>query len=325
MIRRIPKLLTSAAPVVLIGALLYAGIFIKPSPHGAEVANPAFERGDQFYGISVSTSGASRTILLAGAHGKLLRSTDDGKTWTLSNAHIDGVLQDVGSWSDGRSIAVGDRGAVLVSGAGARDWHQVNVPLSGISNKLLRVRLLPDGEAWAVGEGGVMLHTSDYGGTWTNRGTLEDIAWNDVALYGKHGVAIGEFGRITLTDDGGKTWHSVPSPVKSSLMAVAFRDSSNVIAVGLSGTILSSADGGEHWTQLPVATREHLFDVVWSGADWIATGDKGVVARGDPAGDLWRISRVSDRSRGWYVRVAVSRQNCYFVGSAFAAVPNCAG
>jgi photosystem II stability/assembly factor-like uncharacterized protein len=324
MMQRLQKWMLSAAPVAVIAALLYAGLFVKPSPHGGAIANPVFERGDQFYGFATTTNGTASEIWVAGSHGKIVRSTDSGRTWTPSTVPADIALQDIGSWSNGQVIAVGDLGVVLTSDANGKDWRKPKVPLSNISNKLLRVRTRPGGEAWAVGEGGVVLHTRNYGGTWQNVGAPEDVAWNDVVFEGKRGQLVGEFGRIKVTDDGGETWRDVSSPVKTSLMAVAFRDEKNGVAVGLGGSVLLSDDGGEHWKVLPSVTQEHLFDVAWGRSGWVAVGDKGVIALSGPSADHWNVSRVSDRERGWYARIAKFGSTCFLVGSSVTSMPNCA-
>lgn len=70
-----------------------------------------------------------------------------------------------------------------------------------------------------------------------------------IAAAGKRLVAVGEYGRVYLSDDSGATWRQAKSvPVRVTLTGVAFATPQKGWAVGHSGVVLSSADGGETWT-----------------------------------------------------------------------------
>lgn len=71
----------------------------------------------------------------------------------------------------------------------------------------------------------------------------------DVANAGPRLVAVGEFGHIALSDDGGKVWRQAKTvPTQSTLTSVVFIDAQNGWAAGHDKTILVTADGGETWT-----------------------------------------------------------------------------
>ena len=61
------------------------------------------------------------------------------------------------------------------------------------------------------------------------------------------GWAVGTFGSIIATSDGGKTWKSQTSPTRSHLFSIAFADAKNGIAVGSQGTLLLTSNGGAEW------------------------------------------------------------------------------
>lgn len=60
-------------------------------------------------------------------------------------------------------------------------------------------------------------------------------------------VAVGEQGRIVLSDDNGASWKQVPTPTSVTLTAVCFAGGKQGWAVGHSGIVLHSADGGQTW------------------------------------------------------------------------------
>lgn len=63
-------------------------------------------------------------------------------------------------------------------------------------------------------------------------------------------VAVGDFGTIIRTDDGGATWTLQSSGTTNSLLGVSFVDANTGIAVGDSGTILRTDDGGANCPRL---------------------------------------------------------------------------
>lgn len=68
-----------------------------------------------------------------------------------------------------------------------------------------------------------------------------------VARADKRLVAVGEQGRIVLSDDNGASWKQVPTPTSVTLTAVCFAGGKQGWAVGHSGIVLHSADGGQTW------------------------------------------------------------------------------
>ncbi|NMM26922.1 MAG: glycosyl hydrolase [Glaciimonas sp.] len=337
------KLGLSIIPWLIIAALLWVALFIKPQPVGITVQPPSIEHTDSFYGI---TSPAKGVLWIAGNKGKIVRSEDDGLNWASQKTPTLQHLQDIASWDIKRAVAVGNKGVVIITSDGGATWTEVPAPLSTVSNKLLRVKTLPEGRAWAVGEMGALLESVDYGHTWQRRRGEEDAAWNDVLfLDASNGWLMGEAGRMMRTSDGGKNWESVSSPVKISLMAVAFRDAANGVAVGLEGSLLATHDGGKTWVLLSRAKRpavgaspeaavkpsamptkqrvveeasEHLFDVAWDEAQqiWFAVGNQGIWVRGSKNADIWEAGRINPRDMAWHTRVIATNGHTYLAGAS---------
>jgi photosystem II stability/assembly factor-like uncharacterized protein len=72
---------------------------------------------------------------------------------------------------------------------------------------------------------------------------------NAVTKVGARLVAVGVRGLIVLSDDDGRTWRQVASPVSSDLVAVHFAAPERGWVSGHDGVILATTDGGEHWTK----------------------------------------------------------------------------
>jgi photosystem II stability/assembly factor-like uncharacterized protein len=70
-----------------------------------------------------------------------------------------------------------------------------------------------------------------------------------IAAAGERLVAVGENGYILLSDDNGRQWRQVKTPVSVTLTAVQFVTPKTGWAVGHFGIVLKSVDGGESWVK----------------------------------------------------------------------------
>lgn len=71
----------------------------------------------------------------------------------------------------------------------------------------------------------------------------------DITRAGKRLVAVGEYGTVLYSDDGGLGWHQASVPVQVTLTSVNFPTPQKGWAVGHDAVILHSADGGETWSR----------------------------------------------------------------------------
>lgn len=70
-----------------------------------------------------------------------------------------------------------------------------------------------------------------------------------VARAGDRLVAVGERGIVLLSDDSGRSWRQVVTPVRVSLTTVTFVGEKKGWAAGHLGVILHTEDGGESWVK----------------------------------------------------------------------------
>jgi len=124
---------------------------------------------------------------------------------------------------------------------------------------------------------------------------LRDNLYDVKALDAREAWAVGNFGAIYYTADGGKTWQPRESGTKSPLFGVDFAGRRDGWVVGKSGLILHTADAGATWTQQtsPIPVQKPLFKVraLDARTAW-AVGDWGAVAVTHDGGQTWE-----DRSR----------------------------
>lgn len=300
--RKRGRTLLSLMPLGLIGALIYAALFIKPVVAGKGVPRPVIEKRDRFYGVAMTGAG---WLWAAGNDGKIVRSEDGGNSWTAQNSGTATHLQSIAAWNVEQAVVAGNRGTLRFTADGGKTWRNSEAPLALPAPKIVRVRIAGPGTAWAVGEMATVLVSSDYGKTWKAAPSkTEDMSWNDIAVAGDRGCLVGEFGRIRCTADRGNRWNDVESPVKSSLNAIVFRNDAEAVAVGLEGVVLHTSDGGAHWRELPKSTELHLYDVTWDGVRWIAVGDRGVTLAADSGAGKWSDLTQQVDSPSWHTQVA---------------------
>jgi len=112
-------------------------------------------------------------------------------------------------------------------------------------------------------------------------------------------VAVGERGIILVTDDQGKTWRQVQSPVSTLLTAVTFIDDQTGYAVGHQQVIIKTSDGGESWT-LQHHEKDDLgfpalMDVWFRDGGWgIAVGAYGLMLHTTNGGQDWEPVDISN-------------------------------
>jgi photosystem II stability/assembly factor-like uncharacterized protein len=132
-------------------------------------------------------------------------------------------------------------------------------------------------EAFAVGERGVIWHSSDAGRVWVRQDTNveEDLH----AVFGVDGQiwAVGDEGTIVYQRAPG-VWEKQASGVEEALHAV-FCNKDEVWAAGDSGVVLRSRDHGATWHRVDSGTDEDLRSIAGAPGGVYVSGDNGVLKK----------------------------------------------
>ncbi|WP_157572505.1 WD40/YVTN/BNR-like repeat-containing protein [Nevskia soli] len=101
-----------------------------------------------------------------------------------------------------------------------------------------------------VGEGGLVLQTTDGGKTWVHEvNPPTGLSLFGVAISGSRSIAVGQEGLILVRDDR-KPWRKIESVTDQRLLRVSLNKSGLAVAVGAFGTLLKSTDYGQTWAEL---------------------------------------------------------------------------
>jgi photosystem II stability/assembly factor-like uncharacterized protein len=220
-------------------------------------------------------------------------------------------------------VAVGPRGAILLSDDSATHWHQVPVP---VSSDLVAVTFKSAAQGWAVGHDGEVLHTADGGNTWTRQFDGQQAAKLMMEYYAKQqgdspglkasreeaqrfeadkggrpfldvwfddersGWVIGSFNIIFHTEDGGKSWvpwfDRVDNPDALNLHAMR-RINGELYIAGEQGLLLKFDPQKQRFVVVPVPSKGSFFGLASAGGSMVVYGLLGNAYRSTDGGATW--------------------------------------
>ncbi|WAG81565.1 YCF48-related protein [Metapseudomonas furukawaii] len=216
----------------------------------------------------------------------------------MSRLAAHGALLDIAQ-TNGRLIAVGERGHVLLSDDGGANWTQAAMP---VSVTLTAVHFADRQTGWAVGHSGVVLRTEDGGSHWTRQtdGRALAAALAD-ALHAAQAA-----GKSALVN---KLQRFIDEGPDKPLLDVLFLDTRRGFAVGAYGLMLATDDGGEHWRVacelLDDEEDRHIYVIRKLGDTLLLAGEQGLLYRSTDGGNSF--ARLESPAEGsWFGLVGTS-------------------
>jgi photosystem II stability/assembly factor-like uncharacterized protein len=190
---------------------------------------------------------------------------------------------------DGKLVAVGERGHILISTDNGATWQQAQVPTRAM---LTGVGFYDENLGWAVGHDSVILRTTDGGTTWeiVNWAPEEEAPFFDVWFEdSENGVAIGAYGAYYVTSDGGSTWDFLlVGDGDWHLHKIARATDGPLYIAAEAGFAYRSDDDGETWEELPSPYEGSYFGVLpLEGDSVLFFGLRGHLFRSEDAGETW--------------------------------------
>jgi photosystem II stability/assembly factor-like uncharacterized protein len=224
-----------------------------------------------------------------------------------------------------RVIAAGLRGLILLSDDGGEAWRQARVP---VQSDLVSLSFISREKGWAVGHEGVILHTEDGGETWVKQfdgrmahATLTEDYKSRLAKGEKQlkpfldqvelntkdgptqpflsvlfesdkvGYAVGSFGMLVETQDGGKTWHPWLDHIDNDnfLNLNDIREvAGNIYVVGEQGSVFRLDREKSRFVSIGPVYKGSFFRVVGNDRFLLVVGLNGTAFRSTDSGATWK-------------------------------------
>jgi len=238
-------------------------------------------------------------VLATSALGRLLVSSDAGKSWNLVNVGANAYFTD-GAFDPTHDSMVftSHTGDVFLHHGVTDVWERIEVTLEGRKNYLSAVRYDSASKSlFAAGHDGTLARSGDGGHRWQkievgSATSLESL------LYAGPGrlVAFGDGGFILSSSDSGRSWRRIAPDLSVNLRELAIAAGDVIVASGELGSVLRSVDNGATWEVVDVAYPDHntppnlrsLIVEPREGA-LIAAGAPGTIIRSAKDGARWDI------------------------------------
>ncbi|MFO1268493.1 MAG: YCF48-related protein [Rubrivivax sp.] len=187
----------------------------------------------------------------------------------------------------------------------------VTAPTPSAQHALLLALARAGGRVVAVGERGTVLAGDARGDTLAQAASVPVDATLTAVHFvdAERGWAVGHWGAILATADGGRTWKQQRLDLAHDrpLFAVHFLDAQHGVAVGLWSLVLVTEDGGATWQErkldVPPGAKKADLNLLGLFADaaghLYATGERGLVLRSDDRGQTWRYLATGYRGSLW--------------------------
>jgi hypothetical protein len=134
-----------------------------------------------------------------------------------------------------------------------------------------------DNEVWVAGSFSSFYRTQDLGETWEDLSIGEDATVTNLQFVNDEvGYAVGEFGMVFQTTDGGEQW-AVVEPVADEFypLSLHFSDPQRGWVGGVLGIIFATEDGGATWVQQESEGHAAVYGFIESKEGLFAFGDQG--------------------------------------------------
>lgn len=242
----------------------------------------------------IQRSDIMQAIATHGAHvaagtqsGAVLVSNDAGKSWArhaLDKPFLSSVI-DMAACPDGSFLALDFYGRVWASDTVGQKWtaHKLKKPQTGLTISCDKA-----GAWWVAGTYATIAKSADQGKTWQVTDMQQDaqitaLRW----INEKRGIAVGEFGLVLRTDDGGATWQPM-QPIAPDFYAydVLFTDEDTGWISGVAGQMHQTKDGGKTWQLKDNKAGSALYRLFLHQGVPYAVGARGTVARLE--GETWQ-------------------------------------
>ncbi|HZW39501.1 MAG TPA: YCF48-related protein [Ignavibacteriaceae bacterium] len=273
------------------------GLFLKTNDGGLTWIKQIISSSVTFSKIFIHNN----KFYLIGEAGTLLISADGSNNWN-NNLLTNNILTDITAVND-VIFAAGQNGTILKSVDNGITFNKLSTTFT---NWIQSIKFFDANYGIAVGYPGIILTTSDGGGTWTKNEAGKLFKLNSIASFDSSAWLVGERGMILHTINNGLSFEFKSSGKYSKINDIHFFNENTGLVIGNDGLILKTTDGGNTWEQVESGVIENLNDIFFYTEDvaWIAA-DKGKLLKSVDKGATWTVIRPNPTND--------SKLNCVYI------------
>ena len=220
--------------------------------------------------LQAAAHNADRVAVVSSV-GAIVVSQDSGASWERIELPGRPSLIDITACETGDFYALDSQRRVWRAGPGLADWQSsaVDTPEATLS-----IRCAPNGRVWVSASFGTLYWSEGSLEKWNEFSLYEDLQFTAVRFVDEqNGFAVGEFGTVLATTDGGDNWEPRnPIPNEFYPMGVDFIDANSGWVGGLDGVIWHTADGGQTWQRQESVTSAPIYNIHANGHGVFAVG-----------------------------------------------------
>ncbi|MFC1578780.1 WD40/YVTN/BNR-like repeat-containing protein [Pseudomonadota bacterium] len=199
-------------------------------------------------------------VAVVSSVGAALVSQDSGSSWQRFELPGRPSLIDVTACASGDFFALDSERRVWHLASDSSEWTSSTVDTP---ENTLSIYCAPNGRVWVSASFGTLFWTDASLARWNEFSLGEDMQFTAVRFVDEmNGFAVGEFGTVMVTADGGDNWElREPIPNEFYPMAADFIDARTGWVGGLDGVIWQTIDAGESWQRQGSVTSAPIYNI----------------------------------------------------------------
>ncbi len=278
-------------------------------------------------------------VLAVGESGLIIYSDDGGRSWLQAAVPVSTTLTAVFFVGDKKGWAVGHSGVILQTTDAGLSWqlqfdgNKANRQYLEFTRQgeiqLRRELASPEIQALDDAQREALEYTLEDAGfavedaeEAVNKGPADPFL-DVLFLDANKGIAVGAYGMLYQTNDGGVNWQFAGANINNAgryhYYGLAVDKTGTLYLSGEAGLLYRSADSGVSWQRIEGVYDGSLFGVVTTANSVIAFGLRGNIFRSDDQGKSWSPV-VTSNTYGLYGGAVLPDGEIVLVGAGGAVL-----